>query len=225
MHFEFACNRSGLFNEHYLSLAVGQILSATFGDRVHCEFDHPILAPIMAGRGRRPALDFVYCDPYPTIKVAVETKWAGSSHTTAASIIWDLIRLELVAHHHGAECIFLLAGQRSDLARLFRSKEFFGPAHTPGRRSLLNTNSNGQSRLSLLPDKHYRIPLLRTVFEARQDVPIPHAVDTRRAQPFPADCPNNYFQVFAWHVTSTPHRQEFTPADIKHFRKLAPINP
>jgi hypothetical protein len=218
MHFEFTCNRSGLFNEHYLSAAVGQILSATYGDRVHGEFDHPILAPLMTGRGRRPALDFVYCDPYPTIKVAVETKWAGSAHTTAESIIWDLIRLELVAHHHGAECIFLLAGQRSDLTRLFRTKDFFGPAHTPGRTPILNTNSNSLSSLSLLPDKHYRIPLLRTVFERCQDVPVPHSVVTRRSQPFPIDCPNNQFQVFAWHIKSAVHRNEFVPANNKHFK-------
>ncbi len=218
MHFEFTCNRSGLFNEHYLSAAVGQILSATFGDRVHAEFDHPILAPMMIGRGRRPALDFVYCDPYPTIKVAVETKWAGSEHTTAESVIWDLIRLELVAHHHKAECIFLLAGKRPDLMKLFCSRDFFGPAHMPGRTPILNTDNNGPRRLSLLPDKHYRIPLLRRVFERCKKVPVPYSIITRRTQPFPIDCPNNQFQVFAWLIKSDTCRREFIPANNLHFR-------
>src|SRR5437016_5030056 len=118
LHFEYMCNRSGLFNERYLSSAVGQILSSVFGDRVHGEFDHPVLGPLMKGRGRRPVIDYVYSDPYPTIKVAVETKWAGSSHTTISNVIWDLIRLEMIADAHKAECIFLLAGQRADLVTL-----------------------------------------------------------------------------------------------------------
>lgn len=222
MHFEFTCNRSGLFNESYLSSAVGQILSATYADRVHGEFDHPILAPAMKGRGRRPALDFVYCDPYPKVKVAVETKWAGSTHTTPESIIWDLIRLELVAHHHGAECIFLLAGQRSDLMRLFRLADFAGPAHTPGRTPILSTTSNSLTKLSLLPDKHYRIPLLRRVMARCQDVAVPHSVITRRADPFPLACPNKHFQVFAWEIKSANKREEFVPASNTYF-KATPV--
>jgi hypothetical protein len=127
LHFEFCCHRSGLFNERYLSAAVGQILTATYGDRVHAEFQHPILAPLMMHGGRRPSLDFAYCENYPKITLAVETKWAGSSHTTVESIIWDLIRLELVAHHHGAECIFILAGKHKDLMDFFATVKFTGP--------------------------------------------------------------------------------------------------
>ncbi len=218
MHFELMCNRSGLFNERYLSAAVGQILSSTFGSRVHGEFDHPVLAPIMAGSGKRPALDFVCCDPYPEIKIAIETKWAGSKYTSAESIVWDLIRLELVANRYHAECIFLIAGQKSDLEKLFQTADFFGPASTPGRQAILNTNSNAQQRLSLLPDKPYRIPLLRRVFKRCQEVAIPHSIVTRRASPFPTACPSNHFQVFAWHVNSAVRRSEFFPKTNQHFR-------
>lgn len=218
LHFEFVCNRSGLFNESYLSAAVGQILSSIYGNRVHGEFDHPILAPAMKGRGRRPALDFAYCDPYPRIKVAVETKWAGSTHTTPESIIWDLIRLELVAHHYGTECIFLLAGKRSELTHLFGLSDFSGPLHTPGRTPILSTTTNSLTRLSLLPDKPYRIPLLKTVFERCQDIAVPHSVVSRRSTPFPLICPNNQYQVFAWEIKPAAVHRSFYPGKNKHFR-------
>ena len=218
MHFEYTCNRSGLFNEHYLSVAVGQILNSTLGPRVLSEFDHPILSPLMSGPGRRPALDFVYCENYPKIKVAVETKWAGSANTTPASIIWDLIRLELVAHHHNANCIFLLAGKRCDLESLFRDKDFSGPPKTPGCTPILSSTKNSQLKLSLLPDKHYRNPLLRSVFSRCQNVTMPHKIVTRRADPFPISCPLNQFQVYAWEVRSAPNRAEFVPGKNKHFQ-------
>ena len=222
MHFEFTCHRSGLFNESYLSSAVGQILSATFGDRVHGQFDHPILAPTMIGPGRRPAIDFVYCDPYPAIKVAVETKWAGSSHTTPESIIWDLIRLELLAHKYGAECIFLLAGMAADLKRLFQLVEFSGPPQSTEQRQILNTVDNSLSRLWLLPRPYYRIPLMRRVMSRCQNVALPHALITRRSKPFPAVSPNNHFQVFAWEVKSADNRPEFRPSENKHYRVQIP---
>lgn len=225
LHFEYMCNRSGLFSERYLSTAVGQILGATFGDRVLAEFEHPVLGPEMEGSGGRPALDFVYCNPYPEIKVAVETKWAGSSHTTPATIIWDLIRLEMVANLYSATAIFLLAGQRADLTKLFRSPAFAGPGKVPGVTPILSTTHNSIAKLSLLPDKHYRIPLLRAVYEKRQTTRIPHAVLTRRSRPFPENCRANEFQVFAWEVLPTHNRADFLPGESKHFKAFPKITP
>jgi hypothetical protein len=218
LHFEFCCHRSGLFNERYLSSAVGQILSSTYGERVHAEFEHPILAPLMMHGGRRPSLDFAYCENYPQIALAVETKWAGSSHTTVESVVWDLIRLEMVAHHHGADCVFILAGKHRDLINFFETVKFSGPSNTPGVTSILRTTSNSKVSLSLLPDKHYRISLFRRIFATLQQTPIPHRIITRRSDPFPSDCKNNQFQAYAWEILSAPGRQEFTPANIKHYR-------
>lgn len=218
LHFEFCCQRSGLFSERYLSAAVGQLLNATYGGGVHAEFLHPVLAPLMTGSGKRPTLDFVYCATYPTITVAVETKWAGSSHTTAETIIWDLIRLELVAHHYGAQCVFVLAGQRRKLDSLFDTIAFSGPKHTGGVTPILRTTNNGRTTLSLLPNHHYRIPLLRRIFSSAQQTSIPHRIVTRRARPFPAECTNNEYQVYAWEICSEAIRQQFLPADIDHYR-------
>ena len=130
LHFEYCCGRSGLFDEKYLAAAVGQILSGTYQDRVIAEYPHPVLAPLQS-LGRRPAVDFVVCENYPRVTIAVESKWAGSSHTTPETVLWDLIRLELVAHAHGATGVFLIAGQRGDLDKLFFSTAFSGPKGTP----------------------------------------------------------------------------------------------
>ncbi len=97
LHFEATCDRSGLFNEKYLSYPIGQILSARLGDRVQAEFTHPLLAPLMTGSGRRPQIDFAYCDIWPTPTIAVETKWIGRTKVSVEDIIWDLIRLEMIA--------------------------------------------------------------------------------------------------------------------------------
>lgn len=219
LHFEAICNRTGLFNERYLSVPVGQILSARFGDRVLSEFEHPILAPLMVGRGRRPAIDFVYCNPYPTVNVAVETKWAGSSNTTVANIIWDLIRLEHLAHHYSATCIFLLAGQRSSLLRLMSSIDFVGRKGAFRTTPILRTDSNEPLSLPLVPEQPYRIPLLRRVFSTLQNIPIPHRLYTVRSAPFPIQCPINHFQVFAWRVFSArKNRMEFLPSNIFHYK-------
>ena len=220
LHFEYLCRRDGLFSEHYLSVPVCQILSSALGDRIHSEFEHPVLAPAMKGSGRRPSIDFVYCAPHPTIRVAVETKWAGSSHTTPASIIWDLIRLELIAHHFKAKCIFLLAGRQSDLDALFADSDFAGPPKTPSRCPILRVKSGGLSKLTIGANPHYRIPLLRSVLERCQNVAVPREILTQRAKPFPADCKNKNFQVYAWEVLSAQKRAEFIPSASRYFKVL-----
>jgi hypothetical protein len=172
----------------------------------------------MIGSGRRPAIDFVYCDPYPTIKIAVEAKWAGSSNATVENIIWDLIRLEQVAHHYHAISIFVLAGRRDDLIKLTRSPAFVGKPGAFASKPILRTDTNTILSLSLLPDSPYRIPLLRRLFSRLQNVPIPHRLSTVRSEPFPTVCSNNYFQVFAWTVLPSLTRKEFLPSNIAHYR-------
>src|SRR5665213_3393392 len=115
LHFEYCCNRSGLFNEKYLSVPIGQLLSSRFGDRVHAEFLHPVISPMMKGPGRRPQIDFAYCETYPNVSIAVETKWIGATKPKISDILWDLVRLEMIAHHSNAQCVFMLGGRRKDL--------------------------------------------------------------------------------------------------------------
>jgi hypothetical protein len=217
LQFEFACGRSSLFDERYLSAAIAQILGGTRGGRILSEFEHPILHSYMTGPGRRPAIDFVYCEDYPRITIAVEAKWASSSHATVENIIWDLLRLEQVAHHHGATSLFVLAGKRADLRRLFLSEKFLGRQGPFARGPILNIGSNANHIFPLVPEHPYRISLLRKIFIDLQGLPIPHRIRTVRATPFPEEVPLNHYQVYVWNVRPDYPRMEFLPSKIRSY--------
>jgi hypothetical protein len=179
-----------------LPLALGQVLTSRFGGRVYAEFTHPVLADISRRVGRPPSVDFVYCgDKYPNISLAVETKWAGSSHTSIKTILWDVIRLEMLAHHYSASCIFLFAGKRAVLKKLLEKMKLRG-ATSCDTAILLHTTSNATHGMSLLPHPRYKVKLLRELFKEAQDIEIPHRIITRRSSPFPMQCPNNNYQVY-----------------------------
>jgi len=87
---------------------------------------------------------------YPTIKVAVETKWAGSTHTTPESIIWDLIprhrpppREERNLCRHPQS-----ASRRRAEAALWRAAKAEGLAHSMTLRAVCKSPRNA-SRLGL----------------------------------------------------------------------------
>jgi hypothetical protein len=73
--------------EKYLAHPIGNILSGQSGERTIAEFVHPVLAPMAHGPGRRPAIDFAVCDPYPKIAVGVESKWIGRAALDVGSIV------------------------------------------------------------------------------------------------------------------------------------------
>jgi hypothetical protein len=218
LHFEYSCNRSGLFNEKYLSYPIGQLLSARYGNRVLAEFLHPILAPMMTGPGRRPQVDFAYCDPYPTVKVAVETKWIGRRKVSIEEIVWDLIRLELISANSNAECFFMIGGRRKSLESLFTSEKFSGPNSAPDQRPILDWTNNEMKSFWLTPRYSYRIPLLRNVFKGTPDIEYPQRIITRRTEPFPKDCKMQGFQVYSWKIAAAEKRQTFRAKQARHYR-------
>jgi hypothetical protein len=174
----------------------------------------------MKGRGRRPQVDFAYCESWPTPTIAVETKWIGKTKVTVEDIIWDLIRLEMIAHSFSAICIFVLGGKRKDLDSLFASAEFSGGSGAEKRKPILSTKSNSPHGLWLIPRDHYRISLLRNLFAGLQEIPIPHFLYTVRAAPFPPDAPNSHYQVYSWRVYSSAHRQTFLPRNNRHYGRI-----
>ncbi|MBP1861576.1 hypothetical protein [Rhizobium herbae] len=155
LQFEHACDRSGLFSEKYLTQPIGQILSARSGNRVRAEYVHPVLSELAKGPGRRPEIDFVVCDPYPSITIAVESKWIGKTKPSVDKIFWDLIRLEMLAHHSKARCFFVLGGMRSDLNSYFKHKLFSGIEPGEQTRPLLRTDINNAHRTALVPTRDH----------------------------------------------------------------------
>jgi hypothetical protein len=78
LQYEFACDRSQLFDEGSLVTPVSAALDTIYKQKLHTEFLHPVLASIMSGPDRRLELDFAVIGTYPQIACAVETKWVGA---------------------------------------------------------------------------------------------------------------------------------------------------
>jgi hypothetical protein len=217
VQFEQACSRSTLFEEKYLTHPIGQILSARTGARVLPEYNHPILAPLMQGAGRRPAIDFAVRDPDPKISVAVESKWIGRTRISVESVLWDLIRLELIVHYEQAKCYFMIGGKRKDLETLFNTPTFSDSATVSHRKPLLQHAHNGLHRVSLVPTVRVRIPMLKRLFKDYQDMEFPQLLVAQRSAPFPEAQTRNGFQVYVWRVMSAGRRDTFRPRNSRHY--------
>jgi len=215
LQYQYACHNSSLFSERYLTEPIGQILSAHSRTRVIAEHRHPVLAPLAAGRGSKPSVDFVVLDPHPKVKIAVESKWIGQTKPSVRSIMWDLIRLELIAHAEGAECFFVLGGTKRALDAYFKQKEFTGPKspHHP----VLHAHTNEKFQVNLSPSATYRIAMMKKLFEKYQSTAFPHRIIARRTDPFPPDCKATQYQIYVWHITSKAKRDFFYPKNSTHY--------
>lgn len=156
LHFEFCCYRAGLFSEDSLKTAVGSVLSSfpidVKGARVHANFPHAALNPIQKS-GRKCEVDFALIlagvgVPKIGAHIAVETKWAGSTHCTPKKIFQDFIRLAAIKRSDPkAVCIFILAGNEKNVNAVLQKMPFKSNA-----KSNTGIRSSGRScRLNLNP--------------------------------------------------------------------------
>jgi len=217
LRFESACDRSGLFSEKYMTAAIGQILSGRSGNRTVAEYKHPQLAPLMKGPGRRPEVDFVVRSTEDKIILAVESKWAGRTKLTTESILWDLIRLELIAHYEGARCIFILGGSKRKLDLVFSEPAFADSATKPHRRPVLRHDNNVMHSTSLVPTVPVRTPMLKKLFGPYRHFEFPEKVVSRRSAPSPSDAKEREYQVYAWEIHPASNRRTFRPGNSKHY--------
>lgn len=217
LEFERACDRSGLFSEKYLASAVGQILGARTGNRVEAEFTHPVLAPLKQGPGRRPQVDFVVRDENAKIVLAVESKWAGRTSPSTKDILWDLVRLELIAHHENARCIFLLAGTGAKLKAIFGDPAFSDAETKPHRRPVLRHENNAVHVTPLVPLVPVRFDMLKKMFEPYREFRFVEHVTSRRTAPRPEVAKSREYQVIAWEILPRSDRTEFRPGRSKFF--------
>ncbi len=218
LHFENACGRSELFSEKYMASPIGQILYARSGNRVHAEVKHPVLAKLAKGPGRRPEIDFAVYDQHPKVSIAVESKWIGSTTPSVKSILWDLIRLEMIAHHEKSRSFFVLGGRRSDLDKLFRISGFVSLKSEYRRRPILRHDNNVRHRVFLSPVDGFRKPLLKDLFKSFQGFDFPEYIVTRRSAPFPSDQKSRRFQVYTWEVFADGRKNTFKPKNSRHYQ-------
>ena len=161
LQYQFACHNSGLFSERFLSEPIGRILASTTTERVIAEHPHPVLAPLSKGPGAKPSVDFVVQDPYPKVRVAVESKWIGQSKPSVSSIMWDLIRLEMIAHAEDADCFFVLGGMKRSLDAYFL-QDSFAARHPHG--PVLHAYKNFKLEVTLAATVTHRIPMMKKLF-------------------------------------------------------------
>jgi hypothetical protein len=217
LQYQAHCDNVGMFSERFLTEPIGAILSSWSKQRVLAEFKHPVLQKHSTGSGRRPEIDFVVCNDYPKIAVAVESKWLGATRPPVKSLMWDLIRLELLAKD-GAECYFLLGGTKRALDEYFERQDFRGPkgaAYAP----LLRTDMNQQYALNVTPQARHRIAMVRGLVDKYQEEQFPSRILTRRTSPFPSLCLSTQHQVYVWNVRSMPKRAFFVPKNSTHYVK------
>lgn len=208
MHLEYCCYRSGLMSEAALKGAVGQVLSSlpslVEGSRVHAELHHEALRAHSGGRKR--SLDFALAvlpdsGPCTQVVIAVETKWAGSSHCNTKTIAEDFIRLALVKRANpNARCIFLLAGRSADIRTILSRRPF--TSNQERNAGIHLSNSPRKLRFDVLNAEH------RSMFQTpiRNWLPhssIPASVVTCAHGTYPGQDARGtvHFQSIAWEVT------------------------
>jgi hypothetical protein len=194
-----------LFNERYLSTPISNALHSLYKEQVRAEYLHPILAPVKTGPGRRPEIDFALVRDFPNVSCVLESKWVGSNSLTAADILWDLLRLELVAHNTKAPAFFVLAGRRKHLESFFQSRAFMGEITSRGkyRRLLkLDRRRNGNIRVDT-PNKD-RAAMFKKLFIDYQGVSFSSQITTSSPQRYPENCPMFQYQAYAWQVLAPP---------------------
>lgn len=221
LQYEFACGRSHLFNERQLSTPISSVLNHLFPHQVHAEFVHPLLAAAKSGRpGRRPQVDFAVTQTYPKIVCAVESKWVGKSGLSAEDILWDLLRLELIAHHEGASAYFILAGRRKHLESFFKSRAFLGRRASDGTyKRLLKLDKRRNARVRVDSPPADREPVFRKLFAEYPEISFPSRITTSIPYLYPEDCPAFQYQAYAWKVVAKPNTSRFKPLNHRRYQQ------
>jgi hypothetical protein len=225
LQYERTCGHSELFSEKYLAQPIGNILSGQTGNRARAEFTHPVLSKQAGRRGRRPAIDFVVCNPYPRVEIGVESKWIGKTKPSIESIVWDLIRLELLAHHEHARCFFVLGGKHVNLNNLFDDNRFKFGSTNRHRRPFLRHDDNVLHTIGIGPIDRTRIAMLEEIFKTYPRLEFPTHISTRRSAPFPDEKTKDVYQVYTWEISSVRRRSTFRGEAMKGLFPRAPYEP
>lgn len=219
LQYEFACNRSNLFNERYLSVAISDVLNVIHKDEVRSEYLHPVLAPHKSGPGRRPEVDFATIRNYPAVTSVLESKWVGPEGLSTGEILWDLLRLELIAHDSQVPAYFVLAGRRKHLEKFFKSKAFVGRPTSAGKyRYLLKLDGRRVGAVRVDSPNDDRRGIFAKLFRDYQEVSFPSRITTSTPARYPEVCPMYQYQAYAWRVLS-PAAPRFLPRNNSAYKR------
>lgn len=214
LKFEFNCNRGYLFEEKYLSYSIGQILYAEYGTKVISEYDHPLLSTHKIGPGKRPKMDFAVLQDNNII-LSLESKWIGSTIPKVSDIIWDLIRLELMASHFNCHAIFLLAGKKRQIESLFQSEVFNAPRSNGTLRPILKNGLRSSLGLKLDYPPLQRQEIIKELVMKYPNIQMPSKISSGNPYIFPKICNSNDFQVYTWEIKPAIPRKTFLAREHK----------
>ncbi|MGR9244052.1 hypothetical protein ACU8OH_35660 (plasmid) [Rhizobium leguminosarum] len=226
LQYEFALGRGGLFSERYLSVPISQALAYKYKCGVEAEHAHKGLKEETGSHLR---VDFAVIKDAPKVLAVVESKWANHHVPSLADIIWDIVRLEIVAEADDAEAFFVLAGDRSVLERIFDYK--WGGENEIG--SLLRKYRGSSIQIE------HAAPLFRDALRQRfldyPDASFPSRILLHPPYAYP-EYPNEIesvtgeqetptfaspkYQVWVWEIDrSEENRKRFTPSDHMGYSK------
>ena len=196
-----------MFSEAYISYSVGDALISFYDPNLLAltsGYVHPQISIAKAtatrNSGRKSEIDYVVHDyANGEIEVAIETKWAASSHCTAANVLWDLVRLKLIkAQHPEALCGLIIAGHPNDIAKLFKHRIF-----KPGTQHPLRRDNTRRKNFRLLNNKnhHKYISALSSSWIKRYpNLTLPDVITTQLEEPSSSASLNARFVCYAWRV-------------------------
>lgn len=202
LQFEFQCHRAQVFSEKYLSVPIAQVLTAYHGTQVYAEVLHPVLAPLMTGPGRRPEVDFAVQDPFPHFKVAIETKWHGTTPVTLEDVAWDIVRLALIHKATGANCYFLLGGRRDRLMQLFSGIGFVSRQER-SEKPILPTTRRELRTIRPASPLEYQVGIFKKLFSRHQSLDLPAKIKVVMAGIFPEQSANYEYQICVWKINAS----------------------
>ncbi|WP_309707211.1 hypothetical protein [Armatimonas sp.] len=186
-------------DEAYLVEKVGDILRACYSPsdyEVQNGYVHPCLSK--TGRGRKPEIDSVVINKSSdTIMIAIEAKWAGSSHCTPANILWDIVRLKiLVDRNPNCTGVFLIAGHKKNIDVCF-SLPFFAP----GTQHPLQQGNTRKKTFSIRANKDHQsfIEIQKNAWKKKYpNLEVPDSLVTVLEDPTKSANEVNRFVAKAW---------------------------
>lgn len=206
--FEHQCGRDDLFSERYLALPIAQILAAKTSGRVLAEHNHPILnSPGTDGRPLQ--LDFAV-EEDDQVTLIVETKWAGTKGVSAASVVWDCVRLELAAHHYNCDALFILAGSRDSVDSMLQSAPL-NPKNSRGKPSpVLGLDGVGRSSVNIHSPKKNFGKALHKKLDSYSHVLFPRSFVCGNGTRVPKDAMASSYTAAVWHIAPENPSKRYT---------------
>jgi hypothetical protein len=128
----------------------------------------------------------------------------STHHHRAEDVLWDLLRLELIAHDSQVPAYFVLAGRRKHLVSFFESKAF------SGNRYLLKLDHRSIGAIRVDSPNEDRRKIFAKLFRDYQDVSFSSRISTSVPAKYPEECPMYQYQAYAWRVPS-PDVPRFLP--------------